>query len=100
VLAAAWLAGVPKSTLWDHVRASRHLRLGAGAPPLLSTEEEERLVDRIVAWSHCGFSLSAEQVRELAHMWFGPVIASRGHRFEASKRWLRAFMRRHHEQLS
>jgi len=94
---------VPRETLRRHLQRSSSLcatgRPSIGLPPALSAAEEDYLVQVLVHSAQAGYPLTMPQFQEILKAQFPGRVDARGVRWQASSKWMYAFLRRHHHRI-
>jgi hypothetical protein len=101
---AAFLFGVPKSTVHDRSAMAAHCpRLAPpspGASRVFSDAEEAYLVSCLLYFSDCLLPMTIEMLLKLVGGLYGARIGHNRRPFKASRSWVTKFLVRHHNQLA
>ena len=101
ILAAAKKFGVPRSTVFDHLKEI-HPKIGAGAPTILTPGEEKEIVITLQVLQQIGFGLTKELVGVVVRDYLNdqPLRRNPFHDGIPGKDWWKLFLKRWASQLS
>lgn len=89
--------GIPRRTIRNHLKSGSTKRV-LGAKPILTEQQENDLVEKIIRFAQRGFPLTAKVVRRSVYRFCEQLNVN--HKFNkekqlAGKEWYRSFLRRH-----
>lgn len=93
---AAIVYGIPRTTLSDHVHGRVLPGVKSGAPTLLSSREEEELVEFLCQCADIGYPKSRSEVMNIVNR----MLSQKGVDRAVTNGWWTKFIGRHHETLS
>ena len=93
---ASIVYGIPRSTLNDHLVGRVLPGAKSGAPTLLSTREEQELVDFLCHCAEIGYAKTRHEVMDIVTR----MLQQKGTDRTVTRGWWTKFITRHHELLS
>ena len=93
---ASVVYGVPRSTINDHIHGRVLPGARSGAPTLLSTREEQELVEFLCRCADIGYAKTRHEVLDIVTR----MLAQKGIERAVTKGWWTKFMGRHQDVLS